>query len=94
MGWAEHRIAEYQRGQPASWLERRMLEHANPVHFALALAASVGFVYGLWAHAWPWVIGAAALALLGHAYCWTRPKKSVDEGPGLAESAGSVWKAG
>jgi hypothetical protein len=36
MGWAENRIQEYQHGKPANWLERRMLEHANPVHFPLA----------------------------------------------------------
>jgi hypothetical protein len=72
MGWAEGRIQEYQHGQPASWLERRMLEHANPVHFPLALAASIGLGYGLWAHDWLWVSGSAALALLGHVYCWTR----------------------
>jgi hypothetical protein len=49
-----------------------MLEHANPVHFPLALAATAGFVYGLWTHDWLWIIGSSALALLGHVYCWTR----------------------
>jgi hypothetical protein len=72
MGWSEQRIEAYRAGQQSTWLERRMLEHANPVHFALALAATVGFIYGLWTHAWPWLIGAAALSLLGHIYCWTR----------------------
>jgi hypothetical protein len=72
MGWSENRIAEYRQGQRATCLERRMLEHANPVHFPLALAATAGFVYGLWAHDWLWIIGSSALALLGHVYCWTR----------------------
>jgi hypothetical protein len=72
MGWAEHRIKEYQHGKPANWLERRMLEHANPVHYPLALVATVGFVYGLWKHKWPWIIGSSALALAGHVYCWTQ----------------------
>jgi hypothetical protein len=84
MGWAEGRIQEYQHGQPASWLERRMLEHANPVHFPLALAASIGFVYGLWAHDWLWVIGSAALALLGHVYCWTRQTGKVHGEPAVS----------
>jgi hypothetical protein len=44
MGWAEHRIEEYQHGKPANWLERRMLEHANPVHYSMGLAAVAGFV--------------------------------------------------
>jgi hypothetical protein len=47
-----------------------MLEHANPMHFALALAATAGFVYGLWAHDGLWIIGSTVLALLGHLYCW------------------------
>jgi hypothetical protein len=77
MGWAENRIDDYQHGRSASWLERRMLEHANPVHFALALASSIGFVYGLWMHDWLWIISSAVLALLGHVYCWIRKPKVV-----------------
>ncbi len=94
MGWAETRIEEYQHGRPASWLERRMLEHANPVHFALVLAATVGFVYGLWAHNWLWIIASSALALLGHVYCWTRKNRRALREPGLAEGAPSTVKAG
>ena len=72
MVWSENRIEAYRQGQRATWLERRMLEHANPVHFPLALAATAGFIYGLWTHDWLWIIGSSALALLGHVYCWTR----------------------
>jgi hypothetical protein len=72
MGWSEHRIEEYRQGQHATWLERRMLEHAKPVHFPMALVATAGFIYGLWTHDWLWIIGSSALALLGHVYCWTR----------------------
>ena len=78
MGWAENRVEEYQHGQSATWLERRMLEHANRVHFPLALIASIAFIYGLWAHDWLWIIVSAAAALSGHVYCWTRGKR---EGP-------------
>lgn len=70
MGWAEYRIEEYQQGKPATWLERRMLEHANPVHFSLALIAVVGLVYGLWMHNWFWIVGSVILSLAGHVYCW------------------------
>jgi hypothetical protein len=73
MGWAEYRIDEYHRGAPARWLERRMLEHADPVHFPLAVSASLGIAYGLWTHRWGWILGSSALALAGHLYCWTRP---------------------
>ena len=73
MGWAEDRVEDYRRGAAATWLERRMLEHANPVHFPIAVAASLGIFYGLWTHRWPWIVGSSALALAGHAYCWTCP---------------------
>ena len=72
MGWSDHRIEEYRQGQPSTWLERRMLEHANPVHFRMALLSSAGFIYGLWTHDWLWIIGSSVLAFAGHAYCWTR----------------------
>ena len=78
MAWAEERINEYRRGSPATWLERRMLEHAHPVHFVVAWVAALGFVYGLWTHDWPWIIGSSALALLGHVYCWLIWKPAHD----------------
>jgi hypothetical protein len=70
MGWAENKVEEYHHGKPAGWLERRMLEHANPVNFAVALITTVGLVYGVWMHDWIWIIGSAVVALLGHIYCW------------------------
>jgi hypothetical protein len=81
VGWAENRVREYQQGAPATWLEHRMLEHANPVHFPLAIAASLGMFYGLWRHSWPWIIGSSAIALAGHAYCWTRADQERLHGP-------------
>ena len=90
MGWAERRIEEYQYGKPATWIERRMLEHANPVHLALGIAACVGFVYGLWTHDWPWIIGSAALALLGHVYCWTRKNEENRREATVRESESST----
>ncbi len=92
MGWAEHRIEEYRHGAPASWLERRMLDHANPVHFAVAWAAAIGFVYGLWAHDWPWVIGSTALALAGHVYAWAWHDRGAPHAP--AAGAGGRTPAG
>jgi hypothetical protein len=72
MGWAEERVTDYQCGHRATWLEHRALEHANPVHFVLALAAGAGFAAGLWTHNWL-VIGASLLvALFGDVYSWTR----------------------
>jgi hypothetical protein len=70
MGWAEDRMKDYRRGQRATWLERRALEHANPVHLALALMASAGFAFGLWTHNWVAIAAAGVVALLGRVYCW------------------------
>jgi hypothetical protein len=85
MGWAEDRIEAYRHGRPASWLERRMLEHANPVHFPLALMATIGFIYGLWMHDWFWILGASVVALLGHVYCWTRQQGQSQREPKLPQ---------
>jgi hypothetical protein len=93
MGWAENRVHQYQLGKRANWLERRMLEHANPVHFPLALAASIGFAYGLWLHDWLAIVGAALLALSGHIYCWRRHEGSVPGEPRFPDNKASVLKA-
>jgi hypothetical protein len=93
MGWAENRVQQFQRGKRASWLERRMLEHANPVHFPLALAASVGFAVGLWMHDWLAIVVASLLALSGHIYCWTRPGGSVPDQSQFPDNKASVLKA-
>ncbi len=84
MGWAESRVRAYQRGERAGWLERRMLEHANPVHFPMAVAASIGLIYGAWVHSLPWIVASAALALAGHLYCWTRSDPVESRGSGSA----------
>jgi hypothetical protein len=72
MGWAEHRISEYQQGKPANWVEKRALEHANPVHLVLSTLAAGVFVYGLWTHSIAWITMGLLLASAGHGYCWTR----------------------
>lgn len=71
MGWAAFRIHEYQLGKQSTWLERRMLEHANPLHFMLAVIAVIGFSYGLWMHDWIWIVGATVLSIVGHVYTMT-----------------------
>lgn len=87
MGWAEHRVEKYQKGEGANWLEKRMLEHANPVYFALAVAAAVCLGYGLWMHNWPAISVAALLALFGHTYCRTRYPESTGSGAGTRQKA-------
>jgi hypothetical protein len=70
MGWAEHRIKEYHRGRPSTWIERRMLEHAQPVHLLLAVFAVALLGYGLWTHDWFTIVGGMVLGLAGHLYGW------------------------
>lgn len=72
MGWAEKRVEEYKRGKDATWVERRMLEHANPVHLVLAIIGAGLLIYGLWVHCWALIIAGVALNLLGHLYCWLK----------------------
>jgi hypothetical protein len=56
MGWAEIRIKQYNQGEKATWWERRLLEHANPVNFAVHILAAILFIYGLWLHNWLLII--------------------------------------
>ena len=70
--WAgqKRRIEGYRHGRPATWLERRMLEHANPVHFVLGAGRHGGVRLR--------TVGTRLVldrrrvgpALLGHVYCW------------------------
>ncbi|NBR07534.1 MAG: hypothetical protein EBT92_17460 [Planctomycetes bacterium] len=70
MGWASHKVELYRHGKIPNWLELRMLEHANPLHFVMAVFAIVGLVHGLWTHDWWLIIGSIVLSLMGHAYSW------------------------
>ena len=72
MGWAETKIQQYNQGQKANWIERRILEHANPVHLVLQVLGSIPFIYGLWKHKWLFIVAGILLNLLGHLYCWLK----------------------
>ena len=72
MGWAEIRIQQYSQGQKANWLERRVLEHANPVHIVLQVLGAIPFIYGLWIHNWTFISVGVLLNFLGHLYCWLK----------------------
>ncbi|QVL30384.1 hypothetical protein KIH39_16165 [Telmatocola sphagniphila] len=75
MGWAEHRIGEFHQGRSSNWMERRALEHANPVHLILSVLAMATFIYGCWMHEWIFIGLALVLSIVGHVYCWTFPEK-------------------
>ena len=69
MGWAEIRIQQYNQGEKANWLERQMLEHANPVHFVLLVLGAISLYYGLWIHNWRFIVVGFLLHYIGHWCC-------------------------
>ena len=70
MSWVTKRIQQYKNGEKATFIEKRCLEHANPVHIVLLSIGAIGIVYGLWMHDYTWIIGGLVLNGLGHIYCW------------------------
>ncbi len=69
MGWAEFRIQQYNQGEKANWLERRVLEHANPVNLGFHLLGAIPFIYGLWVHHWGFIFIGVLSNTIGHLYC-------------------------
>ena len=69
MGWAEFRIQQYSQGEKANWLERRMLEHANPVNLGFHVLGAILFIYGLWVHHWGVIFIGVLSNTIGHLYC-------------------------
>jgi hypothetical protein len=72
MGWAERKIQQYNQGEKASWLERRVLEHANPVHLGLYVLGAIPLIYGLWVHNWTLIAVGVLLNFIGHLYGWLK----------------------
>ncbi len=69
MSWVEWRIQQYNQGEKANWLEKRCLEHANPVHLVLQVLGSIPFIYGLWIHNLGFILLGLLLNATGHLYC-------------------------
>ena len=72
MSWAQKKVQSYKKGKKPTWLELRMLEHADPVHMTLAVVGTIALIYGLWINAWLWIILGVGLNILGHLYTWWR----------------------
>ncbi len=70
MSWATKKIREYQKGDDATFIERRNLEHANPLLFTLLFFAIIIGVYGIWMHDWMSILIAGIIATIGHIYVW------------------------
>lgn len=69
-GWPDRKLELYRHGEQAGWLDQRILEHAQPLHFILALIGFVMIVYGLWMHSWLWIVVGIILNFAGHVYTW------------------------
>ena len=53
-------------GPVATWLDRQFLDHADSIYFPTAVIGTAGFIYGVLARDWRWIVGSSALALLAH----------------------------
>lgn len=72
MSWIEKRMAAFKKGKPLNWIERRALEHANPISLLLLLLAVMFLITGLWEHDWNYILSGLILVLGGHIYCWLK----------------------
>jgi len=70
--WPARQVELYRQGQEATWLELRILEHAHPVNFILALIGVVMIIYGLWMQSCLWISAGIIVNISGHAYTWQR----------------------
>ncbi len=75
MGWAEMRIQQYNQGEKATWWERKLLEHANPVNLGLHVLGGIPLIYGLWIHNWRFIILGVLISGSGHLYCRVMEEK-------------------
>jgi 1,4-dihydroxy-2-naphthoate octaprenyltransferase len=72
MSWADKKIKEYKNGAVATFLEKRNLEHANPLLFTLLLIGISIIAGGLWEHSWMAIVIGGLVCFLGHVYVWTK----------------------
>ncbi len=72
MGWAEKRIEEYRNGEEPGFLEKRALEHAEPVNCAASILGFLLLLYGLWMHDFFFIGLAVLVGILGHVVSWTK----------------------
>ncbi len=72
MGWAEKRIEAYREGEEPTFLERRALEHAEPVNCIASVLGLASLVYGLWMHDWLFIGFAVLIGFIGHVVSWMR----------------------
>lgn len=72
MSWIQKREEEVVRGKKLNWIERRSLEHADPILLLLLVIGSLVACYALWQHDWVLFWGGFAIATIGHIISWLR----------------------
>lgn len=72
MSWADKKIMAYKNGATARFLEKRNLEHANPVLFTLLILGGSIITCGLWQHTGSAIAAGIILCFMGHIFVWTR----------------------
>ncbi|HEU0051439.1 MAG TPA: hypothetical protein VFQ60_05300 [Patescibacteria group bacterium] len=70
MGWAEKRIQQFKKGKKPTWWERRFIEQADPITFALTIFGGFFLVVGIWSHDVPWMTTGVAVMAIGHIFAW------------------------
>ncbi len=72
MSWADKRIKEYKEGEIPTFLEKRALEHADPVNCTATIVAFAVLVYGLWMNEWLFIGISVTIGFIGHIVSWFR----------------------
>lgn len=72
MSWVQKRIEEYQHGTKATFIEKVILAHADPINLLLFIGGLLILAYGLWQHDWYLIFGGAGIGIVGDIISWLR----------------------
>lgn len=72
MSWVQKRVDEYHKGERATFVERVVLAHADPLNFLLLVIGVSVAAYGFWQHDINLIAGGAAIGLIGDIISWLR----------------------
>lgn len=72
MSWADKKIEEYKEGGTPTFLEKRALEHADPVNCIATIMAFAVLIYGLWTNEWFLIGISVTIGFIGHIVSWLR----------------------
>lgn len=72
MSWVQKKVDEYHKGGRATFVERVVLAHADPLNLLLFIIGACVAAYGFWQHDLNLIVGGGAIGLLGDAISWLR----------------------